>query len=127
MGRTLSSHPCGLLLNHRPGVRSRSSLLSSSSLLQYLFLEIFLLKYLLYKCKLSKYKFGFLRKNHPLKVQLLNSNNSIFIYIFHILKFSLYEKSFPKKTDQSINNRSKEGGRDGSGGKLTQFTPFFST
>ena len=46
------------------------------------FLEIFLLKYLLYKSKLSKYKFGFLRKNHPLKVQLLNSNYSIFyLYI----------------------------------------------
>ena len=81
MVRTLSSHPCGLPLNHRPGVRSRSSLLSSSSLLQYLFLEIFLLKYLLYKSKMSKYKFGFLRKNHPLKVQLLNSNYSI-VYLY---------------------------------------------
>ena len=35
--RTLSPHPSGLLLNHRPGVRSRSSLLSSSSLLQEFF------------------------------------------------------------------------------------------
>ena len=79
------------------------------------------------KANFPNYNFGFVRKNHLLKVQLLNSNNSIFIYIFHIPKFSLYEKSSPKKTDQSIDSRSKEGGRDGVGGKPTQFPPFFST